>query len=563
MVYFVVTWLILAIACGILGIAVLNLTAYQDSSLEQGDRWLLAEWIGLVILAIILLAVSLFVPLSSWVGAMVTEIACGLALCAKQTRIDVRRYWRSLSRLKLVGMGLGMTAIASITTQQVTWNDTGLYHYSLTQWLAQYGVVPGIALLFENLGFTSAWFALAAPLNPESLESRVSAVTNGFIFWLALCHVGTGAKQIWQGKAKLSDWFMGGFFGLVLGTTLGSSGIRLLYVSPTPDLPVIMLVGAVAWVMLLVEQVPPNVQSRLIRVPLVLALGTVSIKLTALPLLAISSLFILFRKSFRMENLFFLLGITCLLISPFFISSILTSGCPLYPSSLFCLNVPWSPNHEALQSVSNGTHGWLSWYGTPPAGRNPWLWALGKWWSTERANQVMGISILMAIAIAPYPLILAWRQRSFALVWLVALAATGIGFVMLKAPFTRFALPYILIVPTLAIGLVGQNKFARFAPGTSMQTNTQRGRAIVQAIALVFIALLWVKQTGQGKALLFPPKLPAVATELQQVNDVTYNSPKGEELCWATPIPCAFEVKPDVRLRNPEGGISEGFVRQR
>jgi hypothetical protein len=570
MLYFIGTWFILAIACGILGITIFNRTTYlkdnsNESVLETGDRWLLAEWLGLVVLAIILLAVSLFSPLSSWVGVMVTEILCGLALCFKRTRVEVRQYWRSLSKLKLLGMVLGMSAIASITTQQVTWNDTGLYHYSLIQWLAQYGTVPGIALLFENLGFTSTWFALAAPLNPEILQSRVSAVTNGFIDWLALCHIWTGVKQIWSGKAKLSDWFMSGFFGLILAVTLGGSGMRLLYVSPTPDLPVMMLAGLVGWVILLSGQILlKQHQDSLSRISLILALGAVSIKLTALPLLGISTLFLLLRKPLKIYNFLALFGLTSLLLSPFLVSSIFTSGCPLYPSSLFCLNLPWSPATEAIQSVGDSTHGWLSWYGTPPGGINPWLWALSKWWQTDRANQIMGISILVSIAIAPYPLILSWRRRSSALLWLVILAVTGIGFFMLKAPFTRFALPYILIIPTLAIALLGQGLLTsgRVSAEKSIEIwiGTKGGRSMAQTIFLVLIVLLLVRQTSQGGALLLPPRLPAVTVKQRQVNDILYSSP-GENLCWATPIPCAFEVPPDVRLRNPEGSFGDGFVR--
>lgn len=479
-----------------------------------------------------------------------------------------------------------MGAIAALTTQQVTWTDTGLYHYSLTQWLAQYGTVPGIALLFENLGFTSSWFALAAPLNPESLESRVSAVTNGFVYWLALCQVWTGIRQISKGKAKLSDWFMSGFFSLILLVTLGVPGMRQLYVSPTSDLPVMMLVGVVAWVILrfdpFLAQSPfnfqfdsqhsaPPIQSRLMVIPLVLALGTVAIKLTALPLLGIAGLFLVLRRPLSIQHFWSrflsLVGLTSLLLSPFLVSSIVTSGCPLYPSSLFCLDLPWSPAQDVLQSVGDSTHGWISWYGQPPADAHPWLWALGKWWETERANQIMGVSILVSIVIAPYPLRVARQRRSPALLWLVALATVGIGFIMLKAPFTRFALPYILLVPTLAIALLGQYwitpRLTKVGKSWAAWSRSKRGRSVVQASALGFLVLLLVRQASGG-TLLLPPEMPKVAIEQQQVNDVTYNSPQNEgDLCWATPIPCAFEVPAGVRLRNPAGGIGDGFVRQR
>lgn len=67
--------------------------------------------------------------------------------------------------------------IANLTTQRVTWYDVGLYHFGSIRWLAEHGAVPGLALINSKFGFTSSWFALAAPFNPEIFGSRVSAVT--------------------------------------------------------------------------------------------------------------------------------------------------------------------------------------------------------------------------------------------------------------------------------------------------------------------------------------------------------------------------------------------------
>jgi hypothetical protein len=570
MLYFIAIWCILAFTCGILGTAVVSLTCNWQ---RLGDRGFLAQWLGLVIFSLLLLAISLFLPLSPGVGIGVAGAACGLALCYPPTRMHLLQYKRAIRLGHLLAGGCGLVAIAALMTQRVIWNDTGLYHYSNIQWLAQAGTVPGIALLFDNFGFTSSWFALAAPLNPEILGSRVSAVTNGFVYWLALCQVGSVLSQVWQKKAKLSDSFIGYFLAIILLLTLSLKDLRQIYISPTPDLPIIILVGVVAWTILVGEE--ENTYSRSqqrrvssVTVPLVLSLGTVCIKLTALPLLGVCSLLFLVHRKFHIRSIVYVVGLTALMLSPFLVASIMTSGCPLYPSSLMCVALPWSPAPEKIQATVSKTHQWTSWYGEPPPGANAWLWSLRRWLAAESANRIMATSIVVDAIISPYPLTLAWRRRSPALAWLILLAATGIGFVMWKAPFTRFALPYILIVPVLAIALLEQ-KVASFGIRQGllkMNLISSRGRrSLLQAGCLSLVVALLIQQGASGK-LFLPPSMPSVPFERRQVNDVIYNLPtkpkRGKALCWSTPIPCATKVPDDIKLRNPAGGIADGFVRQ-
>ncbi|MGB7441936.1 MAG: hypothetical protein WA919_12765 [Coleofasciculaceae cyanobacterium] len=65
--------------------------------------------------------------------------------------------------------------------------------------MSEFGAVPGIALIHHIFSFTSSWFALAAPLNAEVFGSHDSAVTNGFIFFIAIAlrtrEQGTGNRQ--------------------------------------------------------------------------------------------------------------------------------------------------------------------------------------------------------------------------------------------------------------------------------------------------------------------------------------------------------------------------------
>ncbi|MEQ9482407.1 hypothetical protein [Coleofasciculus sp. F4-SAH-05] len=83
-------------------------------------------------------------------------------------------------------------------------------------------------------------------------------------------------------------------------------------------------------------------------IPLILSAGAVTIKLSALPLLPIGFLFYLMGNQLTIKIKRLLTGsaIVILLLSPMVLYSLTTSGCPLYPSTFMCLDLPWSVSIE-------------------------------------------------------------------------------------------------------------------------------------------------------------------------------------------------------------------------
>ncbi|NJR48757.1 MAG: hypothetical protein HC780_03545 [Leptolyngbyaceae cyanobacterium CSU_1_3] len=443
MLYFIAVWIVLMVVCCPIGLALLNGLSL-DGFDRLGDRLITSLWVGVVVLAIALLAVSLILPLSPLVGAVVAIGLCALALEWRKTRVELTTIAaRSGSRHRILSFLGWAIAIAALSSRQVTWHDTGYYHYGLIQWLSQYGTVPGLSLLFSNLGFTSSWFALAAPLNASFFEARVSAVTNGFVLLLAVLHGLVCLRQARNG-ARFSDRFAMAFLLIMLPVTLWLDPMSSILVSPSPDLPIAFLVGLVSWAMLVVAQKPaPSNRAMDDRiVPLILATGAFTIKLTALPVLAISSLFFVLKQGATGRRILLGGAIVGFLLSPMLISGTLTSGCPLYPATALCLDLPWSPPAQAVQQIAANTHNWTTWYGTPPSGTHPWLWAIGQWFNTSPKEKVTVAIILGAIGSAIYVLkthffkAQALRRGE---VWVAAMGILGITFLMLTSPF--FDLP--------------------------------------------------------------------------------------------------------------------------
>ncbi|NJO39261.1 MAG: hypothetical protein HC769_00385 [Cyanobacteria bacterium CRU_2_1] len=468
--------------------------------------------------------------------------------------------------------------VALLTARQVTWLDTGLYHYSVIQWLAQFGSVPGVALLFANFGFTSSWFAFAAPLNAEILDDRVSAVTNGFILLITVVHFLICLNHSLKHQ-QFSDALMITFLLMLVPIVARLDSLLTILVSPSPDIPVLLLVGVVTWAISLISdaQMMPELNTRSPVdnsqiIPLFLSAGAVTFKLTALPLLFVASLYVIFNQRFEARKLLIAGIILVALLTPLLLSGIVTSGCPLYPSSFLCLDLPWSASTEDIQSVAKSTHQWTNWYGSPPSGVNPWLWSLWVWFRSSGRNQLMSFFIVIAIVSMTYSVRTTFVSRAYQQLWLVAIGVAGITFIMSTSPFFRFGAAYLILLPALAttiyIWVYPNNLFSKLAS----QYHVKQWRKILLIFLLFMITLIAVDKTNHNfvSRFILPPPIRQVQIVRKQVNDIIYFSPSAdnstdrhERICWATELPCAFEVPQDVKLRNPEIGIRGGFVRQR
>ncbi|WP_016875199.1 LIC_10190 family membrane protein [Chlorogloeopsis fritschii PCC 9212] len=564
MLYFIASWTVLLISCSVIGIALLN---YLGANLftRVGDRLMAAEWLGMIVLSICLLAVSLVLPLSSLTGILVAVTLCGVSFVSRRTRIEVVALLKASSwQLVLSYIGLAI-AVAAFTNRQVTWIDTGLYHYSVIQWLHQYGTVTGVALIFSNLGFTSSWFALAAPFNPPSLEARVSAVTNGFIFLLAILHFLACLRHSIKGKALFSDWFALAFLGLLLPFTLLYNLFREILISPSPDLPTGLLIGIGCWAILVVS----NPQSSTLpdsknlgngnaqAVPLILSVGALTIKLTAIPLMLVTSLFYAVHHRRSITKLCIGGAIALVLLAPMLAAGIKASSCPLYPSSIFCLDLPWLPDAQNINQVAQGTHGWSNWYGKPPEGRNRWLWLLLTWLNSERPNQVM-VAVVIATIVGMIITFKSFRKIPIkGKYWIVAIEVLGFLFLMMTAPFFRFALPYLLLIPSLLIAIYAQSLLSQ---SVSMVSKYSQPSAIAFSLAFIAAIVAIFTQTHTTSQWLLPPAMQRVPVIQRRVNDIVYFYPLNKKLCWATELPCGFEIEPNVRLRDRDRGIAGGFI---
>ncbi|UBF26560.1 hypothetical protein K9N68_00660 [Kovacikia minuta CCNUW1] len=438
--------------------------------------------------------------------------------------------------------------------------------------MAKFGTVPGLALLFPNLGFTSSWLALAAPLNSPMLEARVSAVTNGFIFFITLLHLLICLRYAFSKAAQVTDWFIVCAFLILIPLAATNNLISLILVSPSPDLPIIFLPPVATWIMILILQaetratsqgLPKQAHHQAKLLPLTLAIGAVAIKLTALPLLLVTFIFSISGKNV-IRQFAVTAGLTSLLLLPFLAASLLTSGCPLYPSSALCLDLPWSLPKQHATAIAQGTHRWTTWYHA--SSKNPsWLSLLLQWVSSSKLNFVMAVLIILTIAFVIYGLATPKVKCTPGYLWTLVLSASGIAFLMMTAPFFRFAIGYLVLIPTLSAAVLLHKWFLQdknhlaLAITRLFEWLQTRQTAQLSSCLSGFVIVLSLTYGAQHAQLLLPPPLKTAQLLQKEFNNITYVSPVND-LCWSAPIPCAFRIE-NVKLRDPDRGLVAGFVR--
>ncbi|MEL6605508.1 MAG: hypothetical protein AAFP20_20045 [Cyanobacteria bacterium J06614_10] len=604
MAYFIVVWLGLLVSCMTVGCGLLHgLQALWIC--QRGYRVVLAVWLGLSVLSILLLAIAMVSPLTPVVGVGAIVTAVLLCLSIRAVRAEMFYLAAQLSGRAVWVFAVSSVAIAIFTTQRITWIDTGLYHYGAIQWLATHGTTPGLALINRMFGFVSAWFALSAPFNPPQMQGRASAVLNGFILLLLTLQIVLSAVLIKEQLATLNsdDWsplklpqasalflLISSCLSFVLVTQ--TSFLSAIAVSASPDIAVILLTIIAGWSMLVIGEsdrtgnfsMPSGWVRSLVSadlIPVVLAAAAVSIKLTALPLLVVVVGFYVFRQ---LTILRVITGgiFSVVLLLPFLWTQTLISGCPLYPSTFACLDLPWTLAPERVKDLASNTHGWGKWFGQPPIEANRPLWLIQQWIGSNQSSKLMFVLLLISVVSGIYFLIRANANFSpinllpaSGLYGLVGLSWLGTTFVMLKAPLFRFGMGYFLLLPTLVLVTTSYALIKTFV--AKLRCSARRRFSTVFTLAMLSAGIaLTVGMTGdilrkdalKGAApfalfsrILIASPLPSVNTYTRTINGIPYIVTLHERSqCWSATLPCVSLLHPEVKLRRPDIGIRGGFV---
>lgn len=605
MLFYIIVWIFIAVPCFLTGSAILSSTGSVVFD-RTGDRFIIAVWLGSLTFAIALQIISFFSPLSPAVGLVIFLSGSLAPLKLSGVRAELFRLKSGISVRAMVIGAAPILGVAAYVSQPAPNYDTGLYHLQSILWLARHGAVPGIALIHDRLGYTSSWFALAAPFHYGELELRSFAILGGFVVAIQVTHLVITGYRVVGKEARFEDWFMTIATLLIVPALFGWP----LTASSSPDAPVIALTILIAWAMVAImgkeatiaasPKSPPKSNDRLLL--LILAAGAVTLKLHALPLLAISLLFFMFGGSQLLKRFFVGVCVSAALVAPQLTSGVIASGCLGYPGPI-CFDLPWSVGITGAQRAYADVLSFARWgeyyFDADAPG---WLWH----WLSRNHNQGVVLFLLYSIISAAVILCSRGGGKLYGDRWVISLAALGGAWVFYNAPNPRFLIGYALLIPALiasgAPSIFSPAVFiAQLIPETDLKIRLARFLMLIAAIISYAIILrfrhkVWAKKASfaflffsallSAKAVLFslsgsliikrnysslliPPKVPVLAADdliRHKVNDIDYVIPKTGnpcfQQCWAADLPCTPQLTHEkIKLRAPALGIGGGFVR--
>lgn len=464
---------------------------------------------------------------------------------------------RGASRVVLLLFLVAALIALEWTASPPTNYDTGYYHAQAIRWLEEYGLVPGLANLHKQLGYSHAWFGLSALFSFSFLGLGSFHVLDGAVFVLFLMFA-LGSLQDWLGGRRAAS--------VAIKVALAAAGLMLFakwFSSPTPDIPAALLVWVIGLLFLeLVEQgADGHFDARSVALVLLSAYAMVA-KLTALPI-GLLAAYLLYRQRRCPRVAAAMLTSWAVVLAPLVLQTVRTSGYLLYPFPVLdLLAVDWKVPYEVVYDDLR----WVqSWARIP--NRHPDLvlaMPLGEWvpiWFW-RFPDLEKRALLLILALAPF--YVGWfgftrlRHGPSASgradhVVLFSSVALGLLFWFRSAPDARFGWGFLLLLALLLAGWALQpllRHLPRHAPS-----------ALFGLFLVLYVNGAYLSRAtpfaGVTLNAVLPADYPARALRTKAAPNFRLLAPTQGNQCFYAPLPCTHQDERKIELRGKT--LNEGF----
>lgn len=333
--------------------------------------------------------------------------------------------------------------------------DTGIYHAQMIHWYEDYGVVKGLGNLQQHFAYNSSSLAYAAVFSMKWLVGQSLHGTNGFLQAFLVVWAVRGLRGFWRRKNHLAD---GSRLAILVYALVVSERIM----SPATDFSSMYLVLWVVciWADLLTSD--KNAESGQIHGYALLSVAAVFVatcKLSAgcLVILALYPFVKLLRRR-QWKSIFIYIFCGVLVLAPWLIRNVLISGWLLYPfTALDLFHVDWKIPAEYVQHDSDQIKVWgRCLYDVARIDESPLSW-FPVWWAEKRREEMMlligNVIALAGLALGGVHTVFVRREK---LPWdkmmlYVAILCSIAGW-FLTAPFIRYGLAFLLLLPCMVIG---------------------------------------------------------------------------------------------------------------
>ena len=448
----IVSWLYIGFICLVFGHAFFHLPLVKKhvGALQRGSVHFIMA--GVVIITVF----SGYFSLVHKIGTLFHIILLlALLVLTWRFRKAILSHIKALSKAVLSWEGLlycGIIVFLAFFASRGEFHfDTNIYHAQMIRWLEEVGVVPGLGNLQRQYAYNSSYLSFAAVFGMKWLLGISLHTTTGFLAAVLTIYALRGLKGVLQRKNHVADLCRLAMLLYVFHT--------LFYLmSPSTDYGALMVVAylLLRWAEVFEQKGAVDEYALLC----VLAVFAMTLKLSAatMVLLFIYPAFCLLRAR-QWQRILFFVALGLLVLVPWLLANFMLSGWLFYPfMGMDIFTVDWKMPLDALQRDNadivagarniNKAELYL--------GFREWL---PLWWEqTETFHRMLLYANVIALGLFAFircakiylgkkiqppdgPLLVAYfAVISSVLLWFV------------MAPFVRYGLIFLLLLPALAIG---------------------------------------------------------------------------------------------------------------
>ena len=370
----------------------------------------------------------------------------------------------TLTRNKIIIFAVIILAAAFFTSRGKFHTDTGIYHAQAIRILEEYGVIKGLGNFQLHFAYNSAYLALCALFTMSFILPTALHTMTGFFMVLFTCYAVNGLMEYKAHKRHGGDFAR---IAILIYALTVMTGLQ----SPATDYGTMFMVLYIlaAWISFAEEQEQGPYgahQGTLTDTPAiamygylaVLSIFTVSMKLSAalIVILAIlPAVMLIRRKRWKEFGAFILIGFISFL--PYLVRNVILSGWLFYPvDSIDLFNVVWKIPVEYMKEDAAQIKAWarcLYDITRLDEGVSSWL---PIWWEEKQHYEEMLIySQVMGTVLLIYGAICRALKRSGmspAVILFYITIFLNIAMWFMTAPFIRYGLAFLLLLPLCAIG---------------------------------------------------------------------------------------------------------------
>jgi hypothetical protein len=506
---------------------------------------------GLIALNCLATWLSLALPMGAAANALVLGVGVALAWVYRRTIFTLQRV-PGMAPAPTLFFFLSIVFILFFSSRQSITYDEGLYYSQFIRWTQTYAVVPGLANLHDRFGFNSSWHVLAALFNFSTLAGQDVNQINGVLYLLTTLYLLGGFRAKGAPLSRILK------LGLLVLINMPWVGVYN-FIAPAADLVIFYLLSLV--IVIWLEHLERG--ERLIDSPGAILTWIVpayllTVKLSAVPVLLLPAMLCwaaLQKGRYRVFS--GLLVASLLLVVPWLVRNVILSGYLLFPfERLDLFGVDWKvplakvrQTREAIEAFGYLRNKVSAAVVHSRVDRLRFLFR----------HNIRPYDMILLLAVPLSPFVAWWRRGALPKQWmgLFVFIWIGIVFWFIQAPDPRFGYGYLAALAIIVLGLCLPRLRASLCfllAALGFQVGTL---FLYHHLKTTLLSEGTIVEAPARNKLLLPEPYATAPVETRR-EPFLYYVPTRLDLCWGTDLPCADQVRDDIKERG--ANLGAGFA---